>query len=425
MRVRVDRRALFVCLFSASILTLSSPVIDCHAAEVTAESETILRVFEGGRENTNEQRAAPIYEYLKLGVDKLPVEGLSFQAHAWGRYDLESEYEEERSAGEVLSAYLQYYVPSYNFLWRLGRQQIFAGISNESIDGARAGLDLTRYFAVDAYAGQPVSLETTNGRNGDSIFGGRFSHHLRGYYDVGLSYKRLLNDGDTQEQVMGIDSRLSLPLGIIVSGLSSLNIETDGWREHSYEARIPILRFELRPFFERFQYDDFFEAGLDNSQVFRFLANTGEVLTVIGGELAWAPFPRLDLSAQVKHYDYDEQDETSVYYAGKATWRWKGLSQIGAELGRMDGDTPENRYTLSRGYLYWDWAPMFASADLMYVWYDEPINSEQDAWFSSIGVGSRFLKDTLELKASGDYSADPFFDSDLRGMFTLRYLFQL
>ena len=41
------------------------------------------------------------------------------------------------------------------------------------------------------------------------------------------------------------------------------------------------------------------------------------------------------------------------------------------------------------------------------------------------GAGQRFLKDRLELKLSGDYSADPNFDSDVRGMLVMNYRFGL
>jgi len=83
MRVRGDRRALFVCVFSASILTLSLPVIVCHGAEVTAESETILRVLSGEGEHRRREGGSPL-RVSETGHRQAPGRRLSFQAHAWG-----------------------------------------------------------------------------------------------------------------------------------------------------------------------------------------------------------------------------------------------------------------------------------------------------------------------------------------------------
>ena len=43
--------------------------------------------------------------------------------------------------------------------------------------------------------------------------------------------------------------------------------------------------------------------------------------------------------------------------------------------------------------------------------------------FVSFGAGHRFLEDALELRLSGDYSSDPYFDDDWRAMLALQYRF--
>jgi hypothetical protein len=93
----------------------------------------------------------------------------------------------------------------------------------------------------------------------------------------------------------------------------------------------------------------------------------------------------------------------------------------------MQGDAARNQYQLSRLFFYWD-RPVglpasFISGDLVYALYDEAIFGTDSSFFASLGAGQRFLKDRLEVKLSGDYSADPNFDSDLRGMLVMNYRF--
>ena len=62
----------------------------------------------------------------------------------------------------------------------------------------------------------------------------------------------------------------------------------------------------------------------------------------------------------------------------------------------------------------------FLSADLVYTLYDEAIYGEDSSVFVSLGCGWN-LAESLALKASADYSMDPYFDEDLRGLVSLSY----
>ena len=95
----------------------------------------------------------------------------------------------------------------------------------------------------------------------------------------------------------------------------------------------------------------------------------------------------------------------------------------------MQGDAAKNNYLLNRLFFYWDRpagrVASFISGDLLYALYDEEIFGTDSSFFASLGAGQRFLKDRLEVKLSGDYSADPNFDSDVRGMLVMNYRFGL
>jgi hypothetical protein len=406
------------------LLCLLSPVLSIRpasCAQARVGSETIFRYFERETPAQGQSKVLPVYEYLNADVGELEGPGLSFHAYGWGRHAFGGEFFEDRNEGEFLYGFAQYSGAANNLAVRLGRQYVFEGASNTSIDGLRVTSDVTDYFRASAYGGLPVSLADVDGRSGDRVWGGRISHHLAAFYDVGVSYNRTTDDGDLQRETLAIDSSLTPPGRVSLVGSSVRDLMGDRWSEHSYEARISVGSVLLRPEYHRFLYDGFFDTGRDTGSPFRFLAGSGERVTVLGGDATWTATKTLDAGARLKSYDYKRREETARYYSGFATLHGAKLSQAGAEVGRMDGDTEQNRYTQVRTYFYWDKAPAFLSGDLVYVRYDEPILDESRSVFASLGIGEKLLKDAMEVKLSGDFSRDPYFDRDYRGMLAVKY----
>ncbi len=415
------RKVLMLCVAAAPVL---GAVPASAVAGFQVESDTLFRYFERDTAQGSDQAVSPVYEYLRVAAGELEGKGLSVHAYGWGRYDLaDNEFFDDRSQGEFLYGYLQFTHARSNLAARLGRLYVFEGVANESIDGLSVRGDLTSIFTLSAYGGQPVALEEVAGRDGDRIWGGRLSHHWGTWYDLGVSYKRVANDGDRQEEALGIDSSVRLPLPVSLHGFSVRNLETDQWQEHTYEARLALPRVALRPYFERFVYDAYFDTGENTASPFRFLRDSQETVTVVGGDLTWSPTARIELELKAKNYDYRERAEDAWYYAALAAIRLKGLTQLGAEMGVMDGDTDDTRYSLWRGYFYWDAKPAFLSGDAVYVKYDADVLGEDRSLFASLGAGTRFAKDAVEVKLSGDYSSDPYFDKDLRGLLAVKVLF--
>jgi hypothetical protein len=390
-------------------------------------SDTLFRVFE-----PNSKTAAPGYEYLQVDAGSLEDKGVSFHAYGWGRVDFaDSGYYDSQSDGELLYGYLEYAKAFNNFDLKVGRQYIFEGVSNQSIDGARVAMDVSPYFTVMAYGGQPVALDSKQGRSGDSTFGARIGHHLGSRYNLGVSYEVVNNNGTEQEQKLGVDVNAVLPFGATLSGFSSYNLRTDGWGEHSYELRFSIADFDFRPFFEHFDYEDYFGTGVDSASPFTLLAASDQTLTSYGTDILWRKYEHWDMGVKFKGYSYDKGDtDAAYYYAGLLTWHASGLTQVGGELGRMDGDQDRDRYVLTRAYFYCDQLgkslPInFVTGDIVYAYYDQAIYDQNNALFLSLGIGDNFLKNKLQIKLSGDYSKDPYYDDNLRGMLTAKYTFDM
>ncbi len=403
--------------------------------QVEVSSETIFRAFERDTDKfvldsdrKGNTLVVPGYEYLRLDLGALEQEGISLHVYGWGRYDInDSSFYTDNPDGELLYGYLEYNSPEHGLNLTLGRQHVMAGIINNSIDGLGIKSALTSYFKFALYGGSPVELSSEKGREGDSFWGGRIAGHRGADYEIGLSYKNKRSDGNNDEEIAAVDLFAELPFNINLLGFSSYNMDTRGWGEHSYELRFDISDFYFRPFYQRFRYEDFFNTKDNSANPFRFLAQSGEILSTLGSDFIWQRFAQIDLGAKVNYYDYDRRDETALYFEGNASWHLNGLTQIGGQFGRMNGDTAETRYLLTRAFFYWNIPSEllarlgFITGDVIYVHYDEQIFGKDHSLWLSLGGGWRFFNDALEVKLSGDWSNDPFFDSDIRGLLKIQY----
>ena len=399
------------------------------------KSDTIIRFFErstarDGADMGGGKLVLPIYEYLRLDYYKTPTRKVSFHAYGWGRGDLaDSGYYNDSIDGSLLYGYLEYEPSFQNASIRLGRMPVFSGVSTDYIDGLRYASNMGSLFPVSLQGGLPVGYADTSGRSGDLALGGRVGHHLGSKYEVGLSYQLTRDNSITVEEFLGFDLNLALPADMSFDAFATMNLVTNSWGEQNYALRFNLLETDLKAFFETFSYDDYFSTASVSPQPFLSLASSGETLTRYGLN-AVHPFNSVwDAGVKLTGYSYDVQNDTSLYVAGLLTWRGEGLQSIGGELGYLDAKVINNDQLLLRLFAYWDQLPegsflSFVSGDIVYASYGQALFGETSSFFTSLGGGKLYLDDRLELKLSGDYSSDPYFDSDLRGMLTLSYRYQ-
>lgn len=415
-----------ITLLTILFLCTSFPVFAADP-RLQFSSETILYSFERENQQGNSIQSMPLYEYMRMDYGDIDNIGLSLHAHGWARKDIaDNGFYEDDTDGELLYGYVEYVPPSSSSSIKIGRQHIFSGIVNDSVDGLGLESFLGAHASVTAFAGFPTAYKEDNGTSGDAIFGGRTAFHDIRLGTMGISYKKVSDDGDTVENTAGLDTYLMVTGFLTCQGLSSWNFESRGWREHTYEAVLVLDEFLLKAMYQAYRFDDYFSEDDTGSQPFRYLKDTDEKVSVVGGDMVWQQSGIVDVGIKLKQYTYDVRDETSRNVTAVLNVHGDKNSQAGLEIGIMDGETSENEYTLMRGYFYWD-TPMpitenwYVSGNLLYVRYDEDIYGEDSSLFMSLGGGKQIIENSLQLNVSGDYSSDPYFDKDFRLMIALKY----
>ncbi len=412
------------------IFLLLVPSANGKTAEVEFESETVFRLMERTiRENGADtaKKIVPIYEYFRLDTGQLleREQDLSFHAYGWARHDLNSSgFYADNPEGELLYGYLQYSGLIRNFYLRLGRQYIPGYTADEGLDGLFVNSDISPFLAVEAFAGQSVSLASVGGRSGDFTAGGRLKSHLENHYSLGLYYRFASDDGVKDEEEAGFDLSLIFLDNFSVSGRSEWNLITNGVNEHSYQALFTISKLQIRPFIDYFKYRNILSPKVNNASPFRFLVNSNEIITSLGADISYLLYEKISFGAKAILYDYKIRQETARYVSGLSAWRYRELSEAGLELGFMNSPALEDGYILGRVYIYHDLSGKFLTADMVYTRYERGVRRKDYSFFASVGGGIKLFKDRIEVRASLDYSSDPFFDNDFRGLVSVKYNFK-
>jgi hypothetical protein len=280
---------------------------------------------------------------------------------------------------------------------------------------------------LSVYVGRPVSLDDTDGRDGDSIYGGRLGFRLAARYNIGVSYKMIKNDSTDAEEMVGVDFGLSFNK-FFINGASSYNLITDGFAEHSYEALFGVAKTRFSLFYQLFAFEDYFGTGANNANPFRILAQTSEELSTYGLDITHNFSESVEGGIKFARNDYDLLGEASNYGALTAMWHADDLSGIGGEFGvSRGGENDRNDMLLARIYGYKEITGSKLldqlSCDLLYAKYGESIFGEDTSIFISVAGSRKIVTDNLRLKVSADYESGPYFDNDFRGMVSLIYLY--
>ena len=322
---------------------------------VSVHSQTLVRGFERDTVDKEDALVLPVYQYVGLDVGDVEMEKLTLHVYGWGRTGLAgSDFYEDNPHGDLMYGYAQWALPHNAIQLRLGRQQMIAATSNETVDGLLMEAGVGDSIALTAYGGLLPGFEDETFSSEASLFGGRAGYGMGALCDVGFSYKSIHGDGETLDERVAMDMSWSpIPL-LTLTGVSQYNMKTKGWAEHAYDARVYVSNYILHPYFQRFEYEDLFSGPPKTVNPFSALAETEEILTLAGGELFWRGLSRVDLGAKVESYTHDKTDTDALYTSGFLTCYVGEESLLGGEIGVMNGDLSENCFNLGRLWFNWE-----------------------------------------------------------------------
>jgi hypothetical protein len=390
-------------------------------ADFNVSSQTTFRAFEITDTDEKDTAVLPLFEYMQLDYQDSEQGGWSVHGYGWLRSDLaDSGYFDQRSDGELLYGYLAYAKPYSALHLALGRKQIFAGVTNETVDGMQLDIGLDGALTTTLFGGVTAASDDDGS---DATYGGRLAFHPRPAYELAVSYRTI--DLDSQsDQKAGIDLSINWNDWLTVHGLSGFNLDSDDWHEHNYAAALRYKEVSLEPVYQYFSYQDYFGNRIEENSLFYFLKESDEQVAITGTDLQYQGAV-LRLAGRYRQYTYTLRQETADYYAALASVDLDGKHELGGETGRMAGETAENTYTLYRVYFYWlepfKWRrSTFISGDALFQDYDTPVFGRDSATNYSLSTGARFFHDRLEVKMTGTYSQDPYFDENLEGLLTIQ-----
>ena len=290
------------------------------------------------------------------------------------------------------------------------------------VDGASAGIDLKYGFGISAFGGVPVETDFDT-RTGDSVYGGRISQGAYGIYGIGLSYLEERNDGTDFRKEEGLDLWFRPLDKVELLGTTLYNAITSAVARNAYNLILgPFSILTLRTEFTEIRYKDLFTSPT----VSAFQLQPGgpidpnDKLTTIGEEASLA-FGTLVFSADYKKYRYVIEGDAD-YYGGRLAYTGSSGVGAGAAAHRMDGQTDNLRYYEYRVYAYKNFEKTDVAVDLLTVTYDTEINSVKNAYSASL-AGGYSPTPALKVGADIEYSKNPFFDKDVRGLVKLVYNF--
>jgi len=409
--MRIDR----ACIPLLLLLFVASPA---PALDITGQSRTYLQ----SRESTDGTKLMPLYEYLDIRADSIGTQAVSFNAGGWYRYSLQNEDFNTRKTGDLQYAYLSFKKSTSNAYLNIGRIVVNQGVASSQLDGASAGTDLKWGFGISGFGGLPVETMFDT-RTGDSVYGGRISQGVEGLYRIGVSYLLEKNDSKDYRKEEGLDLWFRPLDKVELTGTAQYNALTSSCaRRNAYLTLGAFGPLTLRTEYTEISYKDYFTS----STVSAFLLQAGgpidptEKLKTLGEEAALA-FGPITLSADYKKYQYHLSGNADRF---GGTLAYAGASNIGAGLSahRMDGKTDALRYDEARIYGYKKFTKIDITADVLATKYAAELNGIKIAYAASVGAGYA-LTAKARLAADIEYSKNPFYDKDVRGLVKLVYNF--
>ncbi len=410
----------------ASSLLCSLPLMASDYS-FSGESNTIFRMRSTTDNMGAKKTILPAYEYLRLSMvdNRSDGSGVMFHLGAWGRADLadKSTASSSSTEGDLQYAYLTYRAPKSNAVATLGRQFISEGVAAERFDGVYLRSDFDYGFGASAFVGNSVMTETSN-KGGALIYGARISHTNSKYYTVGLSaLKNFREDKSIFREEEGLDLWVRPFSQVDITGRSAYNSITNGWMENNYAlAYTPLSSLRIGVDYSQINIKDYLASVTTSAlSLTNPVWKNNDKQTFAGASVSYTGVSNLALTADYKFYNYDKSGD-AAFFGGKASYSVPDSYVVGGSLHFMDGGVDRLRYTELRAFVSTKIDQMDLTLDAMNINYDKSINGSNNS-YSITGAAGYTINRKLKVGADIEYSKNPDFDNEVRGLVKATYSF--
>ncbi len=277
------------------------PVGVAIGATVSGRSSTELEWFDDSDENT----AVPVYQYLLLNVQDLGIEGLHFRCYGRLADDLADEVDVD---SELFYAYLEKNDLLKNLDFRLGRQFISTTAGASLMDGIRLNYRELGPLEVELFGGGDVSFY--EGYNAEDVVAGiEVSGHFLTSLNLGVSYLQKWDDGDVGNRLIGLDAAYDF------KNLMQLYSEAQyDWLEDRVSYFLGGFRYHGSPKWSlRTEY--LYSLPVFSATSIYSVFAVDEYQEVMA-ELTYRIDPRLRVFGRVSREIYQSFDDANVFEAG-------------------------------------------------------------------------------------------------------------
>ncbi|HLE56530.1 MAG TPA: hypothetical protein VJB15_05550 [Rhodothermia bacterium] len=312
----------------------------------------------------------------------------------------------------VYSLYADWAAPSRNVDVRVGRQFLYRGVLNGSVDGGMVTVRPAPKVDVGIVAGMAVpidrSLDVTSWEDGGTI-GAFSSYRFTPDSRVDLSYVQRLSNDEIAWRQLGASVAGAFSGDFYYNGQLDYNLEKEEVQTGRLRLMYIVTQWTLSAEFNR-QLPRIFEDSYFN--IFEI-----EAFNQLRGGLHYR-FGRYGAGAQYLHTMYEEDESAdAVLLSFDSPWGTIGTALQSGYGGDRTGVFGEIRYDVL--------PELTLMARSSYYSYERrTVSIEEDATAVSGGLRYRPIR-PLVLQGEIQQSANSYLDSDVRALLRVQYAFDL
>jgi hypothetical protein len=356
-------------------------------------------------ENIEENQNLDFYQGVQLRVFHEKYSNLQFKSYFRFAHNGDpAEWNEK-----VYNSYLDWKSPDKKYGFRFGRQFLYHGVMNGSVDGLLISTKATKNLAIKVLAGVPVpinrNVKVMNWLDGN-IIGGYTSFRISNDYKANLSYFQKTKNEETVWQQMG-----AILSGKIINDFYFMTRVDYNLKSSEYQN----MRYRITYFNNKFTVSGEFNSQkprVYEDSFFRFFEI--EAYNQIRSSVAYQ-LGEYRIRLRNFYTIYEDENSNQLHLSVANNWALVGFIFQNGYAGDNTGFFGEINYDLLNNMS----VKLYSSYN---NFQRHSVEIDEEALSFSGRIKYKVIKD-LDLQLEVQESQNSYFSNDLRGLFRLNYRF--